>query len=98
MSTEWPKVMCLTCQHVLLPVDEGTCWCALKGTEPEFVEVVPSGPVREALEEIAAVLGSGECSQNGCEGCSYEMQEVARIAGSALSGLGGVSVTEEERS
>ncbi len=40
-----------------------------------------------ALTEILAVLGTGKCRQNKCEGCSWEMQEAVRITAEAL-GLG----------
>ena len=42
-------------------------------------------PLERALREIIAVLGSGTCSANKCEGCGAEMYEAAEIARKALA-------------
>jgi hypothetical protein len=38
----------------------------------------------DALTEVLAVLGTGECRQNKCDGCSWEMQEAVHIVKRAL--------------
>jgi hypothetical protein len=39
---------------------------------------------RDALQDAAEVLGTGECTQIACEGCAYEAKEAARIVRAAL--------------
>lgn len=39
-----------------------------------------------ALEEIAAILGTGKCGGGNCEGCQYEHEAAAAIARKALEG------------
>ena len=43
--------------------------------------------VREALEEIVAVLGTGDCAANRCEACHYSMKSAASTARDALTAL-----------
>jgi len=38
----------------------------------------------DALTEIAAVLGSGKCEENTCEGCKWEVGEAIRIIREAV--------------
>lgn len=37
-----------------------------------------------ALTQIAAVLGTGACSENTCEGCKWEVGEAIRIIREAV--------------
>ena len=39
---------------------------------------------KAALEEIAAILGTGKCRQPDCEGCQYERESAADTAREAL--------------
>lgn len=55
----------------------------------EQATTVPLGLARfvSAMEQIADLIGRGECNQNGCEGCAYEKAEAGAIARDALAAL-----------
>ena len=46
------------------------------------------GRLREALEQIGNVLGTGSCKDCQCEGCAWETKEAVRLVNNALSATG----------
>jgi hypothetical protein len=44
--------------------------------------------LRETLQSIIAILGTGRCRRNRCESCEWERAEAVREAQDALTRLG----------
>ena len=74
--------------RVLIPE---VAW-AVMGREQRFTELLDRTEWLEgererhrlALRHITDVIGTGNCSVNGCEGCRYEAQEAMATARTAL--------------
>lgn len=60
----------------------GTHWACQQKEQELRIE---NKRLRQALKDIANVLGTGTCTQPNCPGCHYEMEEAATYAREALA-------------
>jgi len=70
--SDWIQAMSAAVNAVREPADESAILRA------------ENAALREALEEIGNVLGTGACNLCDCAGCEFEMKEAVRLVKDAL--------------